>query len=270
VRGSFLRPRKLITDPLVVMSTDDLRNYMLEIDSDGVRDAKQIWKGSAGRKNMVDFLGSDYTLDKLVYSETYLRGGNVRIRRLPYTSVKNDIIRFSSGVRVVQRGYTQGLINSTISAQDWYEQSLRTLKFTLWASFTIAEGGYNNFRSQEVVDRWIDIVSPVFYSFNSKAEDLKAGTRQVNGMLLNVADTLAESIVTTFEGFRLHWATRHGVPRARRRIHGGESCHDSGDRKGCVELAALGYQPTWKVVPIGMAACYHRCRCYLEYSYEPR
>lgn len=264
----FLRPRNLLNEPLSIYSTNDLDEYMLNINSDGVREAKKIWKDHAGRKTMVDFLGSEYTLDRLVYSQTYLQKGKVRVRRVPYIAVKNDVIRFSTGVRTVQREYTQGLINRTMSAQDWYDQSLHTLKFTLWAGFTIAEGGYNYFKSQEVIDRWVQVVSPVFYSFNIKAEELKAGTRQVNGRLLNIADTLAESVITTFENFRLNWAIQHGVPRARRRIQGGENCHDSGDRKGCAELAARGYEPTWKVVPIGMAACYHKCRCYLEYSYE--
>lgn len=261
-----LRPVRILQQPLLLNT--DIPSYVMDFTLDDLQSSKQIWKQYASRKSMIDFLSHEYLLEKLEYFRVYRARGKTSSRRIPYTSVKNDIIRFAAGIRVQQRLLTQGLLNGSLPAQDWYQQTLFLTKTSLRAAFTIAEGGYHTFQASEQIERWLGMVLPVFSSFNNKAEQLKSGQRELNGRLLVEADALADSIVTTFENFRLNWAIQHGVRQGRRRIYGGETCHDSHDRKGCVELAARGYQPVWKIVPIGMAACYHRCRCYIEYRWE--
>lgn len=250
------------------MDASALSDYLLDITPDDVQESKKIWKNYAGRKSMVDFLGSEYALDNLQYYRVYMNKKKPGLRKIPYTTVKNDIIRYGYGVRKEHRILTQALINETIPAQDWYQQTLYLTKISLWATFTIAEGGYNRFREQERVDRWLLMALPVLTSFNLRVEQLRAGTRELNGRLLLDADILGDSTITTFENFRLNYAVNHGARKGKRVTSGGEICHDRHDRRGCIELAARGYEPIWKVVPIGQAACFHKCRCYIEYLWE--
>lgn len=264
----ILRPRKTLQQPITLFNdVRVLSNYLLEFSGDDIQQVKQLWKSNAARKSMVDFNEDEYKLQQLEYYRVYRSSGEQRKRLMPYLTVKNDVIRFAYNIRKKQRILTQGLINETAIAQDWYEQTLQLTKISLFAGFLIASGGMDIDNRTNLVDYWLGIVFPIFTAYNTKVEQMTAGTRELNGRLLLDADILAENIITSFENFRLNFAISQGARQGRRVPYGGDSCHDSGDRHGCIELAARGYEPIWKVVPIGMAACWHKCRCYIQYRW---
>lgn len=263
VRKILGSPRRIVPSPIVVMDTARLASYVREFTADETQSTRQSWKQLASLKTLVD-ADSSYTVEHLQYYH-HLRTGK---RKMNYLTVKNDVIRYANAVKKQQRRITQNLIAESITGADWYEQTLALTKQSHRAVFMVAEDPRADFLQQGIIDRWIVNTIPIFLTLNRVAVELGEGRRELNGRLLLVSDALAENAIGSFENYRLSYALSHGVRRGRRRLQGGESCHDSGDRKGCVELASKGYQPIWAVTPIGQAACYHKCRCILEYRDE--
>lgn len=259
------RERKVLSDPIRVMDARETTQYLDRVTTEEVHDSKELWKQFASRKAMANFLGSPYTLDRLQYYQT-VKGVNRNIaRKIPYESIKLDVIRFSKGIRMLQRALAQQLIKGKLTGQEWYDSTKHLTKVSLKAAYMVEEGGYDEFLTQERVERWLIGATFAFVSLNSVAEKLVSGDRELNGRLLLDADNLADNVYTTFENWRLAWAINNGLGECRRVLGHSESCHNEGDRPGCVELADKGFIPIWKVIPIGAAACYAKCHCILEY-----
>ena len=60
-----------------------------------------------------------------------------------------------------------------------------------------------------------------------------------------------------------------GFDQCKRVLSPGESCEDSADRDGCVELAAEGWIDIDDMTPIGDATCLANCRCDVIYRIAP-
>lgn len=244
-----------------------MSRYLTEFTQDEIRLSREFWKDYASRKALVDGT-DDYSIEGLQYYQTTRRGRLRYRRRVPYTSIKMDVIRFANGVRKEQRKLAGKLVAGNITGQEWYDETLFLAKLTHYSAFIVEEGGLL-LDQQERIDRWLIVVVPIFLSLNRVAVNLSTGRRELNGRLLLDGDMFSENIIGSFENWRLNWAIGHNVRQARRRLQPSESnCHDSNDRKGCIELALRGWMNTWAMVPIGMAACFHKCRCYLEYRDE--
>jgi hypothetical protein len=56
-----------------------------------------------------------------------------------------------------------------------------------------------------------------------------------------------------------------GYAEGMRALTVADHCRTSLDRPGCVELAALGWQPIERVVWLGAAVCRHHCKCELHF-----
>lgn len=262
--GFKTRSRKVLPQPVAVMSSIDIGNYLTTVTRDEEQLARQYWAKYASKKLLAS-TDSPYMVKRLQYYQIVGNGEKGYFRRIPYTSVKTDVIRFANGVRNEHRELTQSLILNQISGQDWYQRVMFLAKLTHLSAFIVEEGMFD-FEDMDRVDRWLVTVAPVFISITNLASQLSAGQRELSGRLLLASDSFADHVVESFENLRLNWALGNGIRKARRIPMGTEACHDTHERKGCVELAAKGYQPIWAMTPIGGAACYHKCRCIIDYE----
>ncbi len=105
------------------------------------------------------------------------------------------------------------------------------------------------------------------------AEQIEKEQIPLDGNFIRRAMGYVERGRTTFHRFERDLMKERGFDEAGRLRVPGDSCETAegkGDRQGCVELGGLSlgtikYVPIDDVVLIGMAVCFHNCRCRIFY-----
>lgn len=186
-----------------------------------------------------------------------------RERAVPQSSIKLDINRFALGVQSELRDLTNQMLANQIHAQQWYDESARLLKLSYRATVDVARGGDE--MSEEEKKRWLALALLLLLMLNRAAEDINTGAFPMDGRLTAYIGMLGAANNSLYENWRLTMAKNLGYTEARRMLTVADHCHNSTDRPGCVELAALGWVPIEKVVWLGQATCRHHCKCELHF-----
>lgn len=95
------------------------------------------------------------------------------------------------------------------------------------------------------------------------AREIESGTQRLNGNLLRRARMYGDAARGTHEGMRARMHISGGFTEGRRVL--GVADHCEGNSDGCIEQAALGWQPIADVRPIGDSICRTNCHCHIEY-----
>ncbi len=201
-------------------------------------------------------------------SLTYFSKVGDRQKSLPQLSVKLDVNRFALGVQKDLRNLTNQLLSGQMPAQRWYDESARLLKLSYRASVDVARGTREGMTDEEK-QKWITLVLLLLLLLNRAADDINVGEFPMDGRLTAYIGALGAANNGLYENWRTGQAINLGYREARRVLTPADHCHDSDDRPGCVELAALGWVPIQQVVRLGDATCRQHCKCVMEYQSKP-
>lgn len=246
--------------------------YMSDFDRDDQYAVREFWRAYARRRTLIDF-SSDfgpysgrqrygYDWNDGTYWYQSIAG---RREIVPMQSIKLDIERFAKNMCELQRQYMTNLMNGSITTQQWYDSAVRVMKLSYRAISQIAIGSHLDMTAIEN-QRWLDTMVRQVESLNGFTERIQSGTVPIDGRLLLGACALGRRLSMVFEDWKLWQAKMQGKTMGRRILTHAEHCHDTSSRRGCVELARLGFVPIENMVPIGEAACYSGCRCGQEFK----
>lgn len=260
-------PQTFLSEPLDVMGSTEMRQYYTDFGDEEQLQVRRFWQNYANRRELIDF-GTRRTQVRYSYNPstlTYYRQlGNGRRQRVPYHSIKLDVMRFAQNICEAQREFTRLLINERIDAQEWYDGTTRIMKYTFRAVMDVAIGN-----SQSMTDvqqrEFLRIIEEETTKFNMYARQVASGDVAVDGRLLNAVCSLGRRLNRIFENLRLWQAQQVGYTQARRRLNPAEHCRNSEHRWGCVELARRGWRPIHDITPIGEATCWDGCVCEMEF-----
>jgi len=254
--------RRIVQIGRIQKLTDlDLQKYLSDFSMEETRQYRELWKSNAARRELIGF-GSDagrkYGFDP--ESMTYfIDRGNVQ-KEIPTHAIKLDVNRFAIAMQNQQRALMAGMIAGRLTSQEWYDESIRLMKLSYRATADVARGTNRDMNDEEK-KRWLILILLLFTLLNGLAENLENGILPINGRLPIYAGLRGAALRSLFENWRLHESKVRGFTEGRRFLGFAEHCHPSKDRPGCIELAALGWLPIEKVVPIGGATCLDNCKC---------
>lgn len=244
-----------------------LRDYSLE----ERRQVRALWQTHAARHTLIDFRAQDTRATRSKEygfqpeTLTYFAQVGDRTRAVRTSSIKLDVSRFAHGVQQELRELTNQMLAEQLPAQRWYDESARLLKLSYRATVDVARGSGEDMEREER-ERWLELALLLLLLLNRAAQDINAGVFPLDGRLTAYIGSLGAANNGLFENWRLAEAKRLGYTEGRRFLRVADHCHDSGDRRGCVELADLGWVPIEQVVPLGGATCRLHCRCELHFQ----
>lgn len=195
---------------------------------------------------------------------TYFARVGDQLKAVSTELIKRDVNRFAHGMQVQLRGLTNQMLAGQLPAQQWYDESARLLKLSYRATADVA-GGSGEDMNREDRQRWLELALLLLLLLNRAADDLNVGVVPRDGRLTSYIGSLGAANNELYENWRLGQALDRGYREARRVLTDADHCRDSKGRPGCVELAALGWQPIEKVVRIGGATCRRHCKCLMEF-----
>lgn len=197
-------------------------------------------------------------------SLTYVSKAGQRTKAVSSSSIKLDVNRFARGVQADLRRLTNQLLHGQLSAQRWYDESARVLKLSYRATADVARGTQDDMTHEER-QRWLELALALLLLLNRAAQAINTGAFPLDGSLTAYIGSLGAANNGLYENWRLEEANRLGYREARRVLTPADHCRDSKGRKGCIELAALGWVPIEQAVKIGGATCRDHCRCRMEF-----
>lgn len=147
------------------------------------------------------------------------------------------------------------LRSGDVSLPDWQMAMRREIKLGHLVSATAAHGGWDAMTPREwglVGQR----LRQQYQYLDGMAADIASGKQSLNGRLDARAASYAQSSRGTYEEIRRRDAAEErGVMQERRIRHVSDSC------AGCVEQAAMGWQLSGVLSPIGTQECRSNCKC---------
>lgn len=182
---------------------------------------------------------------------------------VPASSIKRDVNRFAQGVQSRLRDLTNQMLTNQIGAQQWYDESARLLKLSYRATADVSRGGGE--MTEEDRKRWLALALTLLLLLNRAAEDINRRIFPMDGRLSAYIGSLGAANNGLYENWRLTMAKNLGYTEGMRKLTPADHCHNSSDRPGCVELAALGWVPIEKVVWLGAATCRRHCKCEMHF-----
>lgn len=249
-----------------MMDSVQTQRYFSDFGEEEVLQVRKFWQSYSSRKDLIDF-GSRRTQIRYSFDNAtkryYRQVRGMRRQQVPLRYIKLDIMRFANNICRVQRELAQLLISERVDVQEWYEGTVRLMKYTYKAGANIAWGTMEfNDAQQAEFNR---VASEEVSKLNVYVRQLASGGVPVDGRLLNAVCSLGRRINRLFENWKLWDMRESGFVQARRVLTVAEHCHNSEQRSGCVELARRGWQSIHTIVPIGEATCWDGCLCGMEY-----
>ncbi len=260
-------PQTFLSENVHVLDSTRARIYFSDYGEEELYQVRRYWQTYASQKQLIDFGTRRSKIKYFFDSETkkyYRQIIGQRKQMVPLHNIKLDITRFSQQMCMLQREWTQGLINSQTDAQDWYTGTTRLMKYSYRAVIDVARGSVEPMTVNEERE-FLRILEDETSKFNMYAKQIAAGDIPLDGRILNAACSLGKRLNRIFENWKLWDAKNSGFTQARRRLSHAEHCRNSETRWGCVELARQGWKPIWDITPIGDATCWDGCLCEMEY-----
>lgn len=196
---------------------------------------------------------------------SYYSQSGSRQYSLSDASVKLDVNRFALGVQKDLRNLTAQLLTGSLSSQQWYDESARLLKLSYRATADVARGSSAPEMTNEQRKRDLELLLLLLLLLNGAADAINSGEMPLDGRLTAYISSLGTANNGLYENYRTSLAVNLGYREARRLLSPADHCHDSADRPGCVELAALGWVSIEKLVRLGNATCRQHCKCIVQY-----
>lgn len=187
-------------------------------------------------------------------------------RRVQPFEIRNQAIEpviLSS--RQNQRAISTQLQNREITLAQWQTQMIGQIKQTQVAAGLAANGGEKNTNDSDKEEIALLILA-LFLLFQDFSTEIQRKRQPLNGLLLVRSDLYANAARGTYEDMGSYVASVHlGKTEERRLLSPGDHCTNDHQYTGCVELAAMGWQPIGSLPKIGASPCRSNCRCRKEY-----
>jgi len=250
--------------------TDKETQEFLEDTSD-LDDTIKLWDTKAKltgilTARMIDVVQQARQLAEVYFDFTtgrykYIRAG----RRIPDKYINSANVRLAKSQELAFRDLTKQLIDGEISDQQWYNSMRKMMKDQYRASYIASIGGVENYTRSEI-SKFGWRVRPQYRWLDNFLIELQNGKQPKDGRAVIRAGMYARAGNAIYQNNLLRIAEQNGMTMARRVLGvTDQHCHDSGDRPGCVELAAKGFVPIGQAVEIGSASCYSNCLCSFEF-----
>ncbi|HSW63417.1 MAG TPA: hypothetical protein VLH56_08915 [Dissulfurispiraceae bacterium] len=151
-----------------------------------------------------------------------------------------------------------------ITLREWHLGMERTIKNIHVASAAAARGGWAQMSKSD----WGWVGQRVRFQYeklDAFARQIEAGTVKLNGRFLARADMYGQAGRATFEEMRRRYGRIFKDAVRERRVLSPIADHcTAGQRPGCMDLAARGWQSIGVLPPIGAATCLTHCKCRWE------
>lgn len=187
-------------------------------------------------------------------------------RYVPFTQIRDQaiepLILFTKGQ---MRSLSEQLATGSQSLAEWQQAMINTIKPAHTAVALAVNGGEENSSGTDT-KKIAALILLYLLLFQNFAEELETGRQPLNGRLLVRSDLYASSARSVFEEMRRHGMWLYVGALQERRVLGiAEHCRTHRERKGCVELAAMGWRPINSLPRLGDTPCWTNCRCRFEF-----
>jgi hypothetical protein len=149
-----------------------------------------------------------------------------------------------------------------IGLTTWQLEMVREIRVAHVAASAVANRGW-----QQLTADSLTAVKPLVKSqlgfLRGFARAVSEGTQRLGNSLLRRARLYAGAVRKGVSVIRTDLQARSGYTEAMRVL--GRADHCNGNADGCVEQAALGWQPIDQVRPIGDSLCGNNCHCRIVY-----
>lgn len=192
------------------------------------------------------------------YSERAGRYVAANGRFVNRAAVRAELDRTLDNASKALKAITQQYRDGAINVLEWREAMAAQIKTVHLAAAAAAKGGWAEM-SQADYGRVGQQLRKQYEYLDRFAWQVASGEQKPDGTMLRRAAMYGQAGRQTFhETERREQATR-GFDEERRVRHAKDSCDD------CIEYAALGWQPTGTLPPIGESQCRTYCLCTFEY-----
>lgn len=187
-------------------------------------------------------------------------------RYVPYTTIRDQAIEPLIFVAKNQmRNLSSQLATGVLPLREWQTAMINVIKPAHVAVGLAVNGGEDN-SSPVDTKKIAALILLYLLLFQNFAEELETGQQALNGRLLVRSDLYAYSARSIFEEMRRHGMSLYlGALQERRVLGLAEHCHSDRHRRGCVELAELGWQRINSLPRLGDTPCWTNCKCRFEF-----
>jgi len=247
------------------MGASETRRYLTNHTITDDELMRELWDTASGLPGLLYARGLSSSPRRLRRSE----------RDFMYDSRNERYIRFSSGRAVSEREIrsavakvsreasnrvreeTKQMMAGSILFAVWYGKMRSILKALYRAVWVVTLGGkmFETDAERNAFYLWMILY---FDKLDSLKIGIETGAIEFNGHIRTKAQGLARSANNAYQNAKLDIGRRRGHTEARRVLGENENhCHDSEEKRGCIELAEMGWMPIGKITKIGDATC--RC-----------
>ena len=154
---------------------------------------------------------------------------------------------------------SQQLIDGNLSLPEWQLQMMDNIKLAHLNAAMSANGGWAQMSQSDWGFTGAKIKEQ--YKFlNNYANQIYTGEQSLNGQILVRSNMYGDAARSTFEAMRLRYQLFENNMTEERRVLGqADHC------PGCLEQAALGWQPIGELDEIGEEECLTNCHCTKQY-----
>jgi hypothetical protein len=185
---------------------------------------------------------------------------------LAWQRVRGEMEAYIRSAQGNMRNLSDQLIARRISLAEWQLGMQREIKIVCTISGVLGRGGWMAL-SQADYDFLNRLTARQFSYLNKFAREIASGAQPLNGHLRRRSEMYAKAARGVFEEMRRRFEQMDNGKVFERRVLGaGEHCQTRGDIPGCVELAALGWQPIGTLPPIGESPCITNCKCHFDFD----
>jgi hypothetical protein len=186
-------------------------------------------------------------------------------RFVKFSTVRDslDEVMDASGDRM--NSLTDQLIAEQISLAEWQIGMMEEIKTAHTAAAAAASGGWAQM-SQSDWGAAGRMIRDQYDYLRNFANEIASGKQRLDGTARVRTDLYAQAARGTFEEMRRRYERlKDGMEEEARELGEADHCSSdddpSGEREGCLELAALGWQPIGTLPRIGQSVCITRCHC---------
>lgn len=173
--------------------------------------------------------------------------------------VRDALESVMDGARDKMQDLTQRLINQQISLAEWEAGMMQQIKLGHTAAAAAANGGWAQMSKSD----WGavgQLIKEQYKFLRNFAGEISEGIQALTGQALFRANMYGEAMRGTFESMRTRYQLIYNGMEEEIRILG-EADHCD----GCLDQAALGWQPIGTLDDIGEEECLTKCHCTKQY-----
>jgi len=176
-----------------------------------------------------------------------------------FTDIRNALELTMDAAAIRMNNLSQQLLDGNISLANWQTSMMEQIKIAHVAAGSAANGGWAQMEQSD----WGAVGQMIRKQYDhlaNFAEQIANGEQKLDGRLLMRSDMYGDAPRGTFEQMERRSQIENGFEEERRVLEDKTNNCD-----GCLEQAALEWQPIGTLDAIGEEECGTRCRCEFNY-----